>query len=199
MSEEEDLCGVRRVQDATSAETPAVIPDEFKPPEFGVFEELNFESNVYSKCVDKISAASGAAVSMFSISWLPWKTLLKLLLVLFYNAYLAYTIYYFHSNTSAEEASDIDWCNGVGVLIIITSVVYVYNLIARGIVPGKLLIRFYRKLKLYDGLSSALHFQGKLQLVILGTRWLHGGAIPACHRFQHCRTDRSFRITTHWM
>lgn len=104
-------------------------------PRFGVFEDLAFEPTPYSTAVDKISTLLGKAASSCGMKSLPMGFLAKLLGLILFNAYWGYCIWYFHS--SGQE--DIDWCNGIGLLHIITSVVYIYNIVVRGIIPGKIL------------------------------------------------------------
>ena len=43
-----------------------------------------------------------------------------------YNAYLAYAIYYHVAETERGRNGDMGWCDGVGLLILITLVTYIY-------------------------------------------------------------------------
>ncbi len=59
---------------------------------------------------------------------------LKLLFFLLYNLYLFYAVYHYFS--TAEEGEGVQWCDGLGFLVIVTIIVYSSMIYFRVVKPA---------------------------------------------------------------
>ena len=96
-----------------------------------VFEDLEFDPSPFNSTVDKFSGVINAWRRNYGT--FVFKSALPVVAFLLYNVYFIYAIIY---HISFEEVDkNLDWCQGLGFLILTTAMVYVYNLYSRVFKP----------------------------------------------------------------
>ena len=104
----------------------------------------NYQSSVFTS--ETLSKAD--VKSMFNKSSMKTLTniFVKMILFIGYNSYLGYAIHY-----NIENEKDIDWCGGLGFLILLTSWVYIlffyFKILKPQIIKSKLKIKIPRTIQ----------------------------------------------------